>query len=205
MATFIHAFAEGDKLAYHGTKEDDGALAFHLFPRLENDNVLTLPLTQMPSSASTASTSRTRTTRTSASSSASSPFPGGCLRPRSLTQSSVRRRVSPSEARPHCAVADDSRPVRFLVRPQSKFSTSSRPRSPRSATPRSTPSSSSAVSPLPSTCTLASGERSAPPCPSSCGRRTATRRRCEVRRGTGSACAWARSPSRASSRRGATA
>lgn len=24
MATFIHAFAEGDKLAYHGTKEDDG-------------------------------------------------------------------------------------------------------------------------------------------------------------------------------------
>lgn len=27
MATFIHAFAEGDKLAYHGTKEDDGALA----------------------------------------------------------------------------------------------------------------------------------------------------------------------------------
>lgn len=25
MATFIHAFAEGDKLAYHGTAEDDGA------------------------------------------------------------------------------------------------------------------------------------------------------------------------------------
>lgn len=25
MATFIHAFAEGDKLAYHGTVEDDGA------------------------------------------------------------------------------------------------------------------------------------------------------------------------------------
>ncbi|GAA5940680.1 hypothetical protein JCM3775_004761 [Rhodotorula graminis] len=26
MATFIHAFAEGDKLAYHGTKEDDDAI-----------------------------------------------------------------------------------------------------------------------------------------------------------------------------------
>lgn len=37
MATFIHAFAEGDKLAYHGTAEDDGtSRGVNMCPRVES-------------------------------------------------------------------------------------------------------------------------------------------------------------------------
>jgi hypothetical protein len=37
MATFIHAFAEGDKLAYHGTAEDDGTFRVeNTRPSVEN-------------------------------------------------------------------------------------------------------------------------------------------------------------------------
>lgn len=194
MATFLHSFSETDKIAYHGTADDDGKLRSRVDPFDARRLKLTPSHSQRLFSASTVSTSRILMILRLDSNSANSRSLAACSRLRFSTLSSVSS-LATSGLPP--ALAE-------LLLPQNKFSNSFRLKSPKSVKLHSMLSSSSEVSPLQNTSTLEYDRLSELSFLSSSDLKIATPRLSEERLGTDSGYEWVEEPSAVSSVRDPT-